>query len=143
MGYEWVHEGSVQLKAGSTLEHVLNLFPDEDGNDPRLPLRSEGEVELLGGDVWIKVESGFLEYRASGDRGVLDDQVTEFLEAVARERAVEGWIDYQVEDFQVAYGPSEFARAEAKLISARGALRSAQSAVAAAEEELLGLQRQA
>ena len=134
MSYEWTHGGMVRLKPDTTLQQVLNLFPQEEGTDPLLPLDAMGEVELADGHVRIEVEADTLQYQADGDSGWLDDDVETFLEAVAEELAAEGWIDYQIDDFEVAYGPSERARVQAMVESARSRLNSAQDALAAAED---------
>ncbi len=134
MSYEWAHGGVVRLKPGATLQQVLNLFPREDGAEPLLPLDAEGEVELADGHVRIEVEADTLQYQADGDSGWLDDDVEAFLEALAEALAAEGWIDYQIDDFEVAYGPSERARVQAMVDSARSRLNSAQDALAAVED---------
>ena len=136
MSYEWAHYGSVQLKPNTALQQVLNLYTCDAEDEPRLPLHTTGEVSLEGGDVWIRLDGDLLEYRAEGFSGSLDDQVCDFLKALAAELAVEGWIDYEVEDYEVAYGPSELACAEARLESARRGLESARAAVVRAEEEI-------
>lgn len=136
MSYEWAHYGSVRVQPGTAFQEVLNLYQCEEGEEPHLPLHGEGEVSLEGGDVWIRLAGDVLEYRAEGHSGLVDDQVCEFLKAVAVEVAAEGWIDYELDDFEVAYGPSELARAQAKVESARHGLQLAQSSLVRAEEEL-------
>lgn len=136
MSYEWAHSGTVDLKPGTTLQHVLNLFPCDGDEAPHLPLTPKGEAELAGGGVWLRVEADQLSYRTGGYGVDLDDQVIGFLEAVAAELAAKGWIDYELEDYEVAYGPSDVAKASAKVESARSAVNSAQTALAAAEDEL-------
>ena len=139
MSYDWAHRGSVQLKPGTTLQDILNLFPCED-EDPHLPLTLTGEAELEDGAVWIKVQDDFLEYRADGDSLDIDQAVTDFLRAVAEQLAAEGWIDYEIEDYEVPHGPTELARARARLESARSALKAAEGEVAIAQSEVLTLQ---
>ncbi len=136
MGYEWAHYGSVRLKPGTALQQVLDLFPRGDEAEPQLPLDTEGELTLADGDVWIKLEAEVLEYRADGHSGSLDDQVCGFIEALAETLAAEGWIDYEIGDYEVVHGPTELARAQAKLESARSAFESAQTALAKAEAEM-------
>jgi hypothetical protein len=135
MGYEWAHNGSVQLAPGTTLQDVLNLFPCDD-EEPHLPLTPEGEAELADGRVWISLKGGWLEYRADGDRSWLDEEVTTFLTAVADKVAAEGWIDYELEDHPVPYGPTELARAEARLREVDLSVRCAEGELAAAKAEI-------
>ncbi len=136
MSYEWAHYGSIQLKPGTALQEVLNLFPCEQNTEPQLPLHSEGEVSFANGDVWISLEGGLLEYRAGGYSWALDEQVTQFLQSLADNLAAKGWIDYEVEDHEVAFGPTELARAQARVARARSGLQMAEAALANAEEEL-------
>lgn len=135
MGYEWAHSGSVRLKPGTTLQDVLNLFPC-DSDEPHLPLHPSGVAELEDGQVWIKVEHDFLEYRADGDRRTLDEAMTDFLKSVAHGCAADGWIDYEIGDYEVPYGPTELARALARLESARFAQEAATREVSLAEEHV-------
>jgi hypothetical protein len=139
MGYDWAHRGSVRLKPSSTLQDVLNLYPCGDA-EPHLPLTPDGEIELEDGHVSIEVSGDMLVYSADGDSIALDDMVTTFLTEVAEELAAEGWIDYELEDFEVPYGPTELLRARARLQSAKGALESAQRAVASAEADVRRLE---
>jgi len=138
MGYEWAHSGFVELKPGTTLQDVLNLFPCDD-EEPHLPLTPEGEAELAEGQIRISLRGGLLEYRAEGDRAWLDEQVTAFLTAVADELAAEGWIDYEREDYPVPYGATELARAEARLKEAEASVRCAETELATAKAEIARL----
>ncbi|HEX4095166.1 MAG TPA: hypothetical protein VHX64_00490 [Caulobacteraceae bacterium] len=139
MGYEWAHSGSVKLRPGTTLQDVLNLYRCND-DQPHLPLTESGEAELEEGHVWLKVDSEFLDYRADGDSFHLDEEVTGFLGAVADELAAEGWIDYEIEDFEVPFGPTPLARAQARLQSARSATKAVQKELVFAEAEVRRLQ---
>jgi hypothetical protein len=122
-----------------TLQDVLNLYPCDD-DEPHLPLTTTGEAEFEAGHVWLKVDPGSLEYRADGDSFHLDEAVTDFLKAVADHLAAEGWIDYEIEDFEVPFGPTELARAQARLQSARVAISAAQQELASAEAEVRRLE---
>ena len=135
MGYEWAHRGSVRLRPGVTLQDVLNLYPCDD-DEPHLPLTTTGEAKLEAGHVWLKVDSDSLEYRADGGSFHLDEAVTDFLKAVADQLAAEGWVDYEIEDFEVPFGPTELARAQARLQSARAAISAAQQELASAAAEV-------
>jgi hypothetical protein len=139
MGYEWAHSGTVRLQSGATLQDVLNRYPCAD-EEPHLPLTPAGEAELEDGHVWLKVDGDFLEYRADGDSSHLDQGVTDFLQAVADELAAEGWIDYEIEDFEVPFGPTELARARARFESARSGLLAVQHELASAEAEVRRLE---
>ncbi len=139
MGYEWAHSGSVRLRSGATLQDVLNLYPCED-DEPHLPLTLTGEAELEDGHVWLKVDGDVLEYSADGDGSYLDEAVTNFLQAVADTLAVGGWIDYEIEDFEVPFGSTELARARAHFESARLATQSAQQELASADAEVRRLE---
>ena len=136
MSYEWAHYGSVRLKPNTALQQVLNLYPCEEAEEPHLPLHAMGEVSLEGGDVWIRVDGDLLEYRCGGIGGSLDDQVCVFLRSVADELAAEGWIDYEVDEEEIAYGPSPLACALARVESARRGLEFAQATLLRTEEEL-------
>lgn len=129
MGYEWAHSGSVRLRSGAALQDVLNLYPCE-ADQPHLPLTPNGEAEFEDGQVWLKVDDGFLEYKAEGDSWWLDETMTEFLRSIAAALAAEGWIDYEVEDFEVPYGPTERSRTQARLESAQTATTRAQQELA-------------
>ena len=139
MGYEWAHSGSVRLRSGATLQDVLNLYPCDD-DEPHLPLTPIGEAELESGHVRLKLDSDLLEYWADGDKWDLDQTVTDFLQSVADTLAAEGWIDYEIEDFEVPFGPSELSRARARLESAQAAMLATQQELASAEAEVRRLE---
>ncbi len=94
MPYARARYGTVRLKAGASLQDVLDCFPLGMDERPRPQVGASGEASLAGGAMWVRVEGGVLEYRSEGEGDRRGHQVEVFLMVVARELAEEVWVDH-------------------------------------------------